>query len=101
MPSIFAILIISLVLFFLSVNVYLRIVIIKQYKGLRDKGLYLDSSVIFNKKKRSTYIAEHHPNNVEELEKFSNNLDKLIKYVIVGFLLILSCFLYSYINGLG
>lgn len=91
-------LIIGIVLFFLLVNVYLRTVIIRKYKKLRDKGLYFEPGVLMNKGKRTAYIQENHPDHAAELEDFATSLNRLLRYVILGFLLLLSCFLYIYVK---
>ncbi len=77
----------------------MRFVIIKQYKLLKNKGLYLDSPLFYSKKKRNAYINEFHPENASELLKFSNHLDYLIKIVIGGFVLILICFTFMYLTN--
>ncbi len=93
-----SLIILVVVLLLIVVNVYMRVVIIKQYNALKNKGLSMDPTLFYSKKKRNAYITEHHPQNREELLSFSNHLDNLLKIVIGGFLLILVLFTLAYLT---
>jgi len=93
-----SLIILVVVLLLIIINAYMRVVIIKQYNALKNKGLTMDSTLFYSKKKRNAYITEYHPQNQEELLSFSNHLDNLLKIVIGGFLLILVLFTVAYLT---
>lgn len=98
MSSSVSIITIVLILALLGINIYMRTVIIRKYKALRNRGLDLDPSVLFNKKKRRAYIQQVHPDNATELNSFGDSLDKLLIGVIGAFLMIVLCCGYIYLK---
>lgn len=98
MSLIVSYLVIPLVFLMLAVNVYFRVRMIKQYKALTKKQIDVHPKVFFNKKKRASYFDQYHPKHKAELNAFSESLDNLIKFVFIGFVLILLCFCYLYFN---
>lgn len=98
MPIVLTYLIIPLLFLMLAVNVYFRVKMIKQFKALEKKNIQVDPKVFLNKKKREVYFQKHHPQHKVQLTEFSDSMDKLIKIVVAGFLIILISFCYLYFN---
>lgn len=82
----------------LAINVYMRVVIIKKYKLLKNKGISIDPKLLLKKEERRRYIAENYPEHETELESFSEKLNILLILVVIGFLMMLLSFLYVYFN---
>jgi len=90
--------IIPLAIFLLLINIYFRLKIARQFKSLSKKNIDIHPKILLNRKQRISYFKKFHPSNVNELQAFATNLDRLIIFVIVGFTLILFSFLYLYFN---
>ena len=82
-----------------GINIYMRTVIIKKYKALRNRGLEMDPSILLNKKKRAAYAEQFHPEEAKELNSFGKSLDKLLLYIIATFVMIAICFGYIYFKN--
>ena len=92
-------LIIPLVLLLLGVNLYFRFKIIKQYKVLKARRVQVDQLHVFNKEKRLQLSNGMSSEDAKLFESFVGNIDKLIRFVIAGFMVILLFFIYLYINS--
>lgn len=98
MSLVWSYLIVPIVFMLLAMNIYFRVIILKQYKLLRSKDIKMDQMSIFNHKERSKEIMAANPKYAKELDQFSKSLRRLLHFAILGFVLILVCFLFTYFN---
>jgi len=98
MSLFFSYLILPLTIFLVSINIYFRLKIIKNYKYLSKKNPNIEPGLIFDKSKDEAFINEHYPENAAELIAFTKHIKKLILVCILGFAVILSIFLYVYFS---
>ncbi len=98
MPQIVSYFVIPLVLLLLLVNVYFRVILVKQFKFLKEQNIDIDPKILMDKQRREAYFSKHYPQHKDRLDAFSLALTKLIRYVVIGFLLILVSFLYIYFS---
>lgn len=98
MPLVVSYFVIPLVFLLLLVNVYFRVILVRQFKFLKEQNIQIDPKVLMKKEQREAYFAKHYPQHNDRLTAFSLALTKLIRYVVIGFLLILISFLYIYFS---
>jgi len=58
----------------------------------------MDPKILLKKNERTGYFNKNYPQHSEELQLFAKSLDRLVIFVISGFVLILFSFLYLYFN---
>ncbi|MBT8189461.1 MAG: hypothetical protein KJO29_03440 [Bacteroidia bacterium] len=91
-------LVIPLIFLFLALNVYFRIRIIGKYKKLRSKNIGIDDKFLMKEDEIRQRYAGLEEETLNELIDFSGSLKRLIMIAFTGFIIILSIFLYIYIN---
>lgn len=92
-------LVIPLFLLLLGLNVYLRLRIIKKYKTLRNRGINIETSSLMNVERIKEEYGEKDPQLAGQLVEFSNEIRRMVKVAIFGFVLILIIFLIIYFNS--
>lgn len=86
-------LLLALVFFFLALNVFFRVKIIKKYKALSNKQINLDSKMIFDRNNFDEYVHSNYPDHAEEIKEFKTSLNRLIIIGITGFVSIVIVYL--------
>jgi len=89
--------VVGVIFIMIVANAYFKFKILKQYKYLRDKGIELDYKALTKGKTRKAYLAQLSSPHRPELEAFGKSLSNLIRFVLIGFGLLLLLFLYFYI----
>ena len=93
MSQVLSYLIIPLVLLMVILNVYFRLKIIKLYKSLAKKNIYLDPKILLKKQALEEYVDTTYPQHADEINTFSRHLRTLMYVGIGGFLIILTIFI--------
>jgi len=81
------------VLFFLGLNVYFRLKIIKIYKALKRKQINIDPGLLLSKTRLKAFAEQNHPSNAHEIMAFGRLLNRLVVVGLCGLLTILVLFL--------
>ena len=90
-------LIIPLILTLIGINLYFRYVILGKFRKLSKKDVELNLSQFINRKKRTSYIERHYPDQAEELLSLGRSLDMLMFGVLTIIAIMAALFILQYL----
>ena len=86
--DILLILLIALVIVFLFFNIYTRKELLSSFKKLQRAGVEFELRHIFNKELREEQVHTQYPEHVENIEQFSRQIRRSIRYALIIFITI-------------
>ncbi len=99
MSIVFSYLVVPIILLMIIINVFLRLKIIKIYKELRDQNIEIEPGIIFNRERSEAYIAQNYPEHTNQVRALTTNLRRLLLFGLMGLIIIVSIFVYVYLNN--
>lgn|GEM_PF-3879539 len=91
-------LLVPIIIFIIVINLFLRLKIIKSYRQLAKKDIYVDPKLLLDKKKLESFIEANHPEHHKDIITFKKQLNTLAIIAVSGLLSILIIFLIVHSN---
>ena len=91
-------LMVPIIIFIIVINLFLRFKIIKSYRVLAKKDIYVDPKLLLDRKKLESFIKANHPEHHNDIINFKKQLNILAILAAAGLLAILIIFLIVHSN---